>query len=247
MQKTPEIIQPGETSSTSSFLKELLKQRSLPECSVVITNNQTDGRGQPGNKWETQVGKNLTFSMVLYPNMVKAPEQFIISKAVSVAIIDVLKKFDIHAAIKWPNDIYVNDKKLGGILIESSLSGKVIDQCIIGIGLNINQEKFPENLPNPVSIKNITGKETDLLLFFKELHEALSEYYQMVAEQNHQEIDQKYLKNLFRKTGKHLFRDQNGLFEAEFAGIGSAGHLYLKRENDTTIRYAFKEVEFVFQ
>ncbi|WP_291860209.1 biotin--[acetyl-CoA-carboxylase] ligase [Marinilabilia sp.] len=246
MQNTPEIIQPGQTPSTNSFLKELLKQRRLHECSVVITNNQTAGRGQPGNKWETQSGKNLTFSMVLYPNMVKAPEQFIISKAVSVAIIDVLKKFNIQATIKWPNDIYVNNQKLGGILIENTLSRQVIDQCIVGIGLNINQEKFPEHLPNPVSIKNITGKETDLLFVFKELHESLSDYYDLVATQNHQEIDEKYLKNLFRKTGKHLFRDQNGEFEAEFGGIGPAGHLYLKREDDTTIAYAFKEVEFIF-
>jgi BirA family biotin operon repressor/biotin-[acetyl-CoA-carboxylase] ligase len=247
MQEIPEIIQPEKTASTSSSLKELLKQRRLPECSVVITNNQTAGRGQPGNKWETQVGKNLTFSMVLYPGMVKAPDQFIISKAVSVAIINVLNQYDIHASIKWPNDIYVGNLKLGGILIENTLSGSVIDSSIVGIGLNINQETFPDYLPNPVSMKNITGNHTDLLTLFQKLHESLSGYYGMLTDNNHDFINKKYLKHLFRKTGMHLYRDKNGLFEAGFAGIGPAGHLFLKRKDGDTGSYAFKEVEFLFQ
>lgn len=247
MQEIPKIIQPEKTPSTNSHLKELLKQQRLPECSVVITNNQSEGRGQPGNKWETREGKNLTFSMVLYPNMIKASEQFIISKAVSLAIVRTLSQFNVEASIKWPNDLYVGNLKLGGILIENTLSGSVIEQSIIGIGLNINQEKFPGHLPNPVSMKNITGKDTDLLSLFQKLHESLVEHYDLLTENNHELIDKLYQENMFRKSGIHLYRDKNGLFEAGFAGTGPAGHLFLKRKDGSTNSYAFKEVEFVFQ
>ncbi len=247
MQEIPEIIQPERTASTSTYLKELLKQRKLPECSAVITNNQIAGRGQPGNKWVTQTGKNLTFSLVLYPNMIKASEQFIISKTISLAIIDVLTLFHVEATIKWPNDIYVGNLKLGGILIENTISGSAIDQCIIGIGLNINQETFPEYLPNPVSIKNITGRDTDLLSLFQNLHESLVGHYEKLADTPPEPINKKYHEKLFRKSGMHLYRDKNGLFEAEFAGTGAAGHLFLKRKDGNTCSYAFKEVEFIFQ
>ena len=245
MQETPEIIQPAKTTSTSTYLKELLKQRKLPECSVVITNNQTEGKGQPGNRWETESGKNLTFSMILYPHEIKASEQFIISKAVSVAILKTLKKFNISTTIKWPNDIYIGDKKLGGILIENTLSGQTIDQCIVGIGLNINQENFPDYLPNPVSIKNITGKETDLLTIFSTLHETISGYYDRIMDKKHQKIDRDYTEHLYRKSGSHLYRDKTGIFKAEFQSIGPAGHLFLKREDGSVTGYAFKEVAHV--
>ncbi len=245
MQEIPEIIQPEKTTSTSSFLKELLKQRKLPECSVVITNNQTAGRGQPGNKWETQPGKNLTFSMVLYPSMVKASEQFILSQAVSLAIVEALQRHAIRASIKWPNDIYVNNRKLGGILIENALSGSEIAQSIVGIGLNINQESFPEQLPNPVSVINLTHQETDLLTCFKELHENLVYYYDLVIRGHTQQIQGLYSQKLFRKTGIHRYQDTNGVFEAEISHIGPAGHLFLKRTDGTTNSYAFKEIRFI--
>jgi BirA family biotin operon repressor/biotin-[acetyl-CoA-carboxylase] ligase len=247
MHEIPEIIQPERTASTSSHLKEFLKQQRLPECSVVITNNQIAGRGQPGNKWETQPGKNLTFSIVLYPNTIKASEQFIISKTVSVAIIDVLNQFDVEASIKWPNDIYVGNLKLGGILIENTISGSSIDQCIVGIGLNVNQETFPEHLPNPVSIKNITAKNTALLSLFQKLHESLVGHYELLTDKTHEPINKMYQEKLFRKSGIHPYRDKDGLFEAEIAGTGPAGHLFLKRQDGKTHSYAFKEVEFIFQ
>ncbi len=246
MQEKPEIIQPAQAGSTNSHLKELLKQQKLSECSVVITNNQVAGRGQPGNKWETQPGKNLTFSMILYPHMIKASEQFIISKMVSVAIIEVLDQSGIEASIKWPNDIYAGNLKLGGILIENTISGSTIDQCIIGIGLNVNQDTFPNNLPNPVSIKNITGIETDLLSLFQKTYESLVENYALLTDKTYKPINIIYQERMYRKSGMYFYRDKNGLFEAEFAGISPAGHLNLKRKDGKVASYAFKEVEFVF-
>ncbi|PWE01163.1 biotin--[acetyl-CoA-carboxylase] ligase [Marinilabilia rubra] len=245
MEITPEIIQPDKTESTSTFLKELLKQRFLPECSVVITNNQTAGRGQPGNKWESAPNKNLTFSMVFYPDQIHASHQFIISQTVSVAIAKAIEKYISPISIKWPNDIYLGNKKMGGILIENSLSGSTIDQSIIGIGLNINQEQFSEYLPNPTSVKLNSGKELPLSRVFREILEAIIEHYDLMLSENSMNITRDYFSHLYRKNEMGRYRDTKGEFKAEIKDIDKAGYLFLKRENGEISRYAFKEVEFI--
>lgn len=245
MDITPEIIQPGKTTSTSTYLKELLKQRTLNECSVVITNNQTAGRGQPGNKWESAPNKNLTFSMVLYPKMVPASHQFIISQAVAVAIAKVLEKVVPPVSIKWPNDIYYGNKKLGGILIENSLSGSIINQSIIGIGININQKVFSDDLPNPTSVKLISRKEHELSPLFRKIMNSLIEHYDLILADNSEKISRAYFTRLFRKSGQHKYKDARGEFYAEIMNIDQSGYLYLKRENGEISKYAFKEVEFI--
>ncbi len=246
MTPEPQIIQPEKTESTNTHLKELLKQNSLPEGSVVITHNQISGRGQPGNKWESQPGKNLTFSIVLYPDKITASKQFIISKTIAVGIISALEQKIAPIEIKWPNDLYYDNKKLGGILIENSLQGNKIAKCIVGIGININQVNFSENLPNPVSIKKITGKHYNLTSIFEILYQSIMEhYFQLIEEDNSTQIENAFITHLFRRTGMHKYRDAQGVFMAQFYKIGSAGHLYLRRENGDISRYAFKEVEFI--
>jgi len=245
MNSLPEIIQPEATHSTSSYLKELLKQRDLPECSVVITNRQTAGRGQPGNKWESSPGKNITFSIVLYPDMIPASQQFIISKTIGVAIVEAIETVTGPLQIKWPNDIYHHNRKLGGILIENSLQGSIINQTIVGIGINVNQEKFPEEIPNPVSIKNITGTTHELATLFESVYQSLTDHYTLLLDNNTKPIEEAYLKHLYRKTGLHKYKDANGTFRAEFSKIDPSGHLYLSREDGNITRYAFKEVEFI--
>ncbi|MFO8000747.1 MAG: biotin--[acetyl-CoA-carboxylase] ligase [Marinilabilia sp.] len=245
METTPQIIQIEETASTSSYLKALLKERDLPECSVVITSNQTAGRGQPGNTWESLPGKNITFSIVLHPTMITASEQFILSKTVSVALTEVLEKIISPVYIKWPNDIYHKDRKLGGILIENALKGPVIDQCIAGIGINVNQPEFPDNLPNPVSLLQITGLEQNLPELFQNLFESLTDHYATLSEGFTQTIEEKYLARLYRSSGRYRYKDANGEFMARFSGIGPAGHLFLLRDNGEISSYAFKEVEYV--
>ena len=245
MEVSPEIIQPEETESTSSYLKEILKQRQLPECSVVITNRQTAGRGQPGNAWISNPGENLTFSMILYPEMIAAPEQFIISKMVAVAITDVLSEIIPEVSIKWPNDIYHQDRKLGGILIENTLSGQNISHAIVGTGININQISFPQSLPNPVSLRQITRREHELLPLFERIFYSLTEHYELLVNDETETIREKYLDRLYRKQGWHQYKDANGAFTAKFSRIGPAGHLFLQRKNGEISKYAFKEVEYI--
>jgi BirA family biotin operon repressor/biotin-[acetyl-CoA-carboxylase] ligase len=247
MECAPEIIQPAETNSTSSYLKELLKQRKLPECSAVITNHQKKGRGQPGNSWESMPGKNITFSIVLYPTMIEPSKQFILSKTIAVALAKTLEKEIGPVQIKWPNDLYFKNSKIGGILIENSLHGSIIDQSVVGIGININQEKFSEELPNAVSIKNITGRNTDLAAFFQSLYQTLIDHYLLLSEGHQASIEEDYYKHLFRRTGLHRYRDAQGTFEAEFSCIDPSGRLFLKHKNGEISKYAFKEVEFMLE
>ena len=245
METAPEIIQLKSIPSTNSYLKELLKQRNLAECSVVITHNQTKGRGQIGNSWESHPGKNLTFSLVFYPNIIPAAQQFIFSKTISVALAVALEHFITPIDIKWPNDLYYHHQKLGGILIENSLEGNSISQSIVGIGINVNQTSFSSAVPNGISMQMISGKEWDLQAVFMRLYESLIKYYQDLIEGNTAFIEQQYLSHLYRKSGYFKYRDKDGEFLATISGIEPSGHLCLKRKDQTISKYAFKEVEFV--
>ena len=139
--------------STNTHAADLLKKNNLPEGTIVYTNYQSAGRGYSGNRWESEDGKNLLISIVLFPSFIKPEDQFYISMAVSLGICDFLKRYIPDCSIKWPNDIYVNNDKIAGILIESSITGNKIEYTIAGIGLNINQEKFISDAPNPVSLR----------------------------------------------------------------------------------------------
>ncbi len=148
--------------STNSYAAFLLKNEVIPEGAIVSAEYQTTGRGQGSNIWESENGKNLLISIILYPSIIYPASQFLISMALSLGICDFLKRFIPDCSIKWPNDIYVNDDKIAGILIENSIMGDKIESTIAGIGLNINQEKFLSDAPNPVSLSLITGKKYDL-------------------------------------------------------------------------------------
>lgn len=245
MEPIPEIIQLKSIPSTNSYLKELLKQRNLAECSVVITHNQTRGRGQIGNSWESEPGKNLTFSVVFYPDIIPASHQFIFSKTISVALAAALEEFITPIDIKWPNDLYYQHQKLGGILIENSLEGNSISQSVVGIGINVNQTSFSAIVPNGISMKMISGKEWNLQTIFQKLHESLIKFYQELIEGNTTTIEEQYLSHLYRKSGYFKYRDKNGEFLATISAIEPSGHLCLKRPDQTISKYAFKEVEFI--
>ena len=152
--KTDIIWLDNAESSNDEARKAIAK---LDNLSVVSALEQTKGRGQRGNRWSSQPGENLTFSLVVKDFRIKANEQSAISQATALSLVDLLSRHEIKARIKWPNDIYAGDEKICGILIENSLKGSEIDWSIIGIGLNVNQTAFPEDLPNPTSMKLCTG------------------------------------------------------------------------------------------
>jgi BirA family biotin operon repressor/biotin-[acetyl-CoA-carboxylase] ligase len=155
-----------------------------------------------------------------------------------VAICEVLEQYIGDVSIKWPNDIYWRNGKLGGILIENALTGNQIRDCIIGVGLNVNQRRFLSGAPNPVSLWQISEHETDCAQL---LDEILAKFGELVA----QDVRPQYLARLYRRQGYHPFVDQDGAFMAELTGVEEDGHLLLQDDNGHQRRYAFKEVTFV--
>lgn len=232
----------ASTKSTNILLKEKVKTETLPEFFALRTAFQTAGKGQVGNSWESQRGKNLLFSVLLKPHHIAIQEQFIISQLVSVAIVRTMQQYKLECSIKWPNDIYVGDKKLGGILIENSLRGSQIEYSIIGIGLNINQIEFMSDAPNPVSTFNILHKKIALKSLFLEIVAQLKQLYLEVLTTT---IKTDYQQYLYRKKGFFSYKYPNGeLFEAEIQSIGNDGQLWLKKRNGDFVGFYFKEVEF---
>ena len=228
------IVHIDETDSTNRWLREQGGEENM----VVWADYQTAGRGCGTNHWESERGKNLTFSMLLHPHDVPAQKQFRISRAISLAICKALGQHIGDLSIKWPNDIYWRDGKIGGILIEVSLLGNKVKDCIIGIGLNVNQRIFRSDAPNPVSMWQICEQETDCEQLLQEILQAFQEY---MGKSNKDE----YQSMLYRRKGFHPYADKDGAFMAEIIDVEDDGHLLLRDDNGQLRRYAFKEVTFV--
>lgn len=241
---TPTRYYTASTASTNTFLHEMMRQDKLPEGFLLYTDFQTAGKGQPGNTWESENGKNLLFSMLLYPHSIKVYEQFILSEITGLAIRKVLEKYTDDICIKWPNDIYWKDKKIAGILIENSLFRDRIDTCIIGIGLNVNQEVFISNAPNPVSLRQITGNDINREILLMEIQAELLNIYQNYSPEF---IHQEYLNNLYRRNGFHRYAETaaNTVFDAEIEDVLPDGRLILRTQAGETRTFYFKEIQFV--
>ena len=240
------FIHLNETHSTNSYLRDLImREKEQPEGTVVITDYQTAGRGQKGNSWESERGKNLTFSILLHPNHIPPGKQFILSQLISIAIVGVLKKYDRHFTIKWPNDIYWKEKKIAGMLIEVDLTGSSLSNAIIGIGININQRHFKSDAPNPVSLTQITGKEHNLSELLEKILDSIVDEYNKYTPDNEEEIRQKYMALLFRNKGVYPYLYGEEIFNASIEGIEPNGQLILKKENGSIHTFAFKEISFV--
>ncbi|HJA88456.1 MAG TPA: biotin--[acetyl-CoA-carboxylase] ligase [Candidatus Parabacteroides intestinavium] len=241
----PQIIYLQEIDSTNNYLHALAHPEQLGEGSVVWAEFQTAGRGQIGNSWESAEGENLTFSVVLYPTFLPANRQFLISQITALSVKQTLDRYVDDITVKWPNDIYWRDRKICGMLIENDLTGQFIYSSILGIGININQKEFKSNAPNPVSLYQILGKETDREAFLHEFLEQLYANYLLLLQEKDALIQNTYRQALFRREGFYLYEDANGCFEAAIEEIEPSGYLHLRLKDNTVRRYEFKEVKFV--
>lgn len=233
-----------EIDSTNNYAKQLIADKVV-EGTVVLAHYQQTGRGQQGNFWESEAKKNLLFSLIVYPRFLEAGKQFYLSKIASLALLKVVSSRLKDARIKWPNDLYVGEKKIAGMLIEPAIKGACIDSTVIGIGLNVNQEVFLSDAPNPVSMKNLKGESVEREMLLSEFLEAFQQYYEVLAKNHLQAIDDLYNKNLYRGAGWHLYRKDGIEFQAKFAGIGEFGQLRLEKKSGDIQEFMFKEVEFV--
>lgn len=240
----PEPIFLSETNSTNSYLDELCNKTSVAELTSVYTDFQTAGRGQRGNSWESEARANLLFSFVLYPDFLEARKQFLLSQITALALQELLSQYTDEIRIKWPNDIYWKDKKICGTLIENDLTGVHISRSISGTGVNLNQESFLSDAPNPVSLFQITGRRYDRKEILCDFMERVAQYYTLLKDGETELIASRYQAVLYRKEGFHAYKDKDGSFRARICGIEPSGALILEDESGKRREYMFKEVSF---
>ena len=232
--------------STNQTAIEYLSKNTPSDGTTIYTYQQYGGRGQIGSKWECEPDKNVSLSTILIPDFLPSRRQFLLSQTVSLAIYDFLSTYiTSNLRIKWPNDLYVGDKKIAGILIQNVLSGASLQSSVVGIGININQTEFLSDAPNPISLKQLTQKDYHLDTMIEELCQAFDIRYRQLRGGNYNEIEQTYLQRLYRFKEQAVFQRENlGIFVGQITGISLDGKLQImtsKGQNE----FALKEVSFV--
>ena len=243
--QTPHIISLEEIDSTNNFLKELKSQEDLPDFTYVKALYQTAGKGQRGNFWEAERTQNLLFSLLLRPTELPITKHFLLSEIVSLALVRTLEALGADCQIKWPNDIYWGNKKIAGILIENDLEGNQIKESVVGIGLNVNQTRFSDRVPNPSSLQLITRKEQDLNEILVAFDKQMKHYFDQLKDRAYDAIANEYQGLLFRADGFYIFRDHQSEFKAKIESVAQDGTLCLLDESNKKRTYLFKEVQFV--
>lgn len=238
------IIYEAICASTNTLADQCLRNKALPEGTVVITDHQYQGRGQRGNAWYSEPYKNLTFSVVLYPTFLAPSQSFALNIVTTLALLRVLSAYVPNdLTTKWPNDIYFQDQKLSGVLIENVVESQQLKSSVIGIGLNVNQEHFHEE--RPTSLVRVCGRTLDLQSVLVQLLAALERVYLQLQAQGMAPLQAAYLKNMYWIHETHTFQDATGRFQGKIRGINAVGQLVIERTAGTLKPYNLQEISFV--
>ncbi|CAN5127836.1 biotin--[acetyl-CoA-carboxylase] ligase [soil metagenome] len=237
------VIYQPQCHSTNDIAAEMVSINKIFEGTVVLTDDQISGRGQRGNSWEAEPGKNLTFSIILNPHFLDISEQFFLNIIISLAIHDLLLQYIGQGlTIKWPNDIFYHDNKLGGILIESSIKNNQLENVIVGIGLNVNQNKFSSEMATSLAI--ICNQKFDLREILSLLLSHIEKRYFQLKKLEFNNVLADYLQKLYWINEKHIFKS-NEIFEGEIKGVDKIGRLMI--QTTTGVKYYNnKEVSFMY-
>jgi BirA family transcriptional regulator, biotin operon repressor / biotin---[acetyl-CoA-carboxylase] ligase len=238
------IIQLKDIDSTNNYARLLIEDKKLDTETVIFANHQSHGRGQQENKWASEPGKNLTATVVLFPNYLKAEKQFYLSIAVSLAITELLKSEKIDSEIKWPNDIHAGGKKIAGILIENSVINDILLYSIIGIGLNVNQQIF-NDLPGATSMKNLTGTEFDLNRLPDRLLLCLEKQIEKLKKNKFQDLKREYIRKLYKFEKEGRFSSNSQIFTGKIVDVDENGCLIVLKDDGTKQGFMFKEVRYL--
>lgn len=239
------IVKLHTTGSTNDYLKVLLKSQRPENFTLVQTDHQTHGRGQRGNKWQSEKGKNLIFSIFYKPYKLEAQQAFSLNQAVSLAIFEVLKSHIASVSIKWPNDIMAGHNKIAGILIENTITGQHIKHSIIGVGLNVNQTHFPDGLPQATSMKLETNSKYDLPLLLEEIRQKLIHHLSNI-EGDFQDLRDAYQQNLYLLHQESKFQTpDNKIFTGTIQGVNPNGQLLVKKQNGQVESFDFKGLKYL--
>lgn len=252
MKKEINIYKLDSIASTNSYASKLLKKEDLADGTVIWAVKQTGGKGMGSNKWESQAGKNLTISIIFRPRFLDPGMQFGMLRAVALGVRDLIRLYTKEVSIKWPNDIYVGDKKIAGILIENSFKGNKFEHCIAGIGININQDKFPAHIPNPGSLKQETGKETKPESLLWMLLDSVMEHYENLKKGENDSLEENYHESLYLLDTEHNFTDAAGKysekpgtkFSGKIKGVLPTGELLVETTKGEDRKYGFKQIEY---
>lgn len=248
MHTAANIIELEEVDSTNNYALNLLNNMRPPEGTVISCINQTKGRGTDSNHWESEAGANLTLSFIYYPGFLKAAEQFQLNQAISIAISETV--FSItgtpDVTIKWPNDIYIGDKKVAGILIQNSIMGTCIDYSVIGIGMNVNQKVFISNAPNPVSLSMVTGLDYELDAIRLKMISIVEKFYRLLKLGETLSLNKIYLEKLYRIGQWHHYLIKGHKVNAMIKGITNYGQLQLEGPDGSSWICDLKDIKYLF-
>ena len=212
---------------------------------VVTADYQTAGRGQKGSSWESEKGENLLLGLLLRPTFLHPQEQFYLSEICALTLVETLNNYSDGFSIKWPNDIYYADRKVSGMLLEHTLQGATLSKTIVGIGVNVNQQAFLSDAPNPVSLFQILNRETDCEALLNDFLQRFQTYYQRLERQDFSAIHASYLQHLYRRNEWAKFRDEIGTFEGRIVDVEPTGRLVIEQFQGTLRKFAFKEIAYI--
>jgi BirA family transcriptional regulator, biotin operon repressor / biotin---[acetyl-CoA-carboxylase] ligase len=239
------VIRYTETDSTNVCAADLISKTNPPDGTCIVSDFQSAGKGQIGRYWHSEAGKNLLISFILYPKNLAATDQFYLNIISGLAVMDVVSAHCKEVSIKWPNDIYVQNNKIAGILVQNTLRGKDVKATIVGIGLNVNQTLFPEDLPNPTSISLESGEIFHIEKIRLHLASRLEYYYIKLNAKHLPSLKQQYLNHLYRFNMMSDFLLTDGhKINGSITGIDHDGRLMV-RTNGEVKSFAFREIGYI--
>ncbi len=245
MQSCWPVINLKIIDSTNNYAHSLIESKGLTNETVINASYQQKGRGQQENSWESEAGKNLIFTLLLFTKYLKAEKQFYLAQAVSLGLVDFLRSQNINAQIKWPNDIYVEEKKIAGILIENSILNDTLVNSLIGIGMNVNQQHFSSDLQNVQSMKNLTFKDYELNDLLNQLLIRLEKQIERIKKYEFSCLKNDYLENLYRFEQRKQFSVKGRTFFGKIIDVEESGKLIILADNGEKLGFMFKEVQFI--
>jgi len=242
------IVNLDSIESTNSYAAEELQKGKLPEGTIIRTLFQSKGKGYAASAWQSEPGKNLLFSVILYPVFLAPKQQFFLNEIASLAVADTLDSFipKKKVRIKWPNDVFIGDKKVAGILIENSVKGPTIQHSILGIGMNVNQKKFDPFLKYATSIILETGEEMKLDELLAQLCSHLEKRYLQLKQEQMSRLVKDFMKKLYRVNQLTAFAAGNQKFRGKIVGISAEGKLVIEMNGAHEV-FGFKEIEMVLE
>lgn len=243
-----QIINLHETGSTNAYLLDNAANFADEQLTIAVAAYQTAGRGMGTNTWESEAGKNLLFSMLIHPTEIAIRNQYLISMTEALALRDAIEE-EIGmpgVTIKWPNDIYYENKKISGTRIDLNIMAGKMQDFVLGTGININQKDFHSDAPNPVSMSQVTGRLHNIEAILGRIIELFQHYYDILMSENgNEKIVAMYHEHLFRKQGIYAYADDKGEFLAQMQEVKPNGMLVLRRVDGTVSTYEFKEVKYI--